>query len=83
MKNFTKIFVSIFLVGYINFAPGTWGSLTSILILFPIIKLSSLLNIPNEIISIKATSNEKIGFIGDGLGIAAEAIVQISNEKLY
>ena len=46
-------------------------------------KLSSLLNIPNKIISIKATSNEKIGFIGDGLGIAAEAIVQISNEKLY
>ena len=45
--------------------------------------LSSVLNIPETIISIKATSNEKIGFIGDGLGIAAESIVQISNEKLY
>ena len=45
--------------------------------------LSSLLEIPQKIISIKATSNEKIGFIGDGLGIAAESIVQISNEKLY
>ena len=45
--------------------------------------LSSLLKIPKKIISIKATSNEKIGFIGDGLGIAAESIVQISNEKLY
>jgi 2-C-methyl-D-erythritol 4-phosphate cytidylyltransferase/2-C-methyl-D-erythritol 2,4-cyclodiphosphate synthase len=45
--------------------------------------LSSVLNIPEKIISIKATSNEKIGFIGDGLGIAAESIVQISNEKLY
>lgn len=45
--------------------------------------LSSILRIPQKIISIKATSNEKIGFIGDGLGIAAESIVQISNEKLY
>jgi len=42
MKNFTKIFVSIFFIGYIKFAPGTWGSLVSILILFPIIKLLSL-----------------------------------------
>ena len=45
--------------------------------------LSSVLKIPESIISIKATSNEKIGFIGDGLGIAAESIVQISNEKFY
>ena len=45
--------------------------------------LSSILNIPEKIISIKATSNEKIGFIGDGLGIAAESIIQISNEKFY
>ena len=46
-------------------------------------KLSLVLKIPEKIISIKATSNEKIGFIGDGLGIAAESIVQISNEKIY
>ena len=46
-------------------------------------KLSSVLKIPENIISIKATSNEKIGFIGDGLGIAAESIVQISNEIIY
>ena len=39
--------------------------------------------IDEKIISIKATSNEKIGFIGDGLGIAAESIVQITNEQLY
>ena len=45
--------------------------------------LASILKIPKRIISIKATSNEKIGFIGDGLGIAAESIVQISNEKSY
>ena len=44
---------------------------------------SSILKVPEKIISIKATSNEKIGFIGDGLGIAAESIVQISNEKTY
>lgn len=42
MKILTKIFVSIFFIGYIKFASGTWGSLASILILFPIIKFSSL-----------------------------------------
>ena len=42
MKIFTRIFVSIFYVGYIKFASGTWGSLTAILIIFPIIKFSSL-----------------------------------------
>ena len=46
-------------------------------------KIAKLLSIPTDIISIKATTNEKIGFIGDGLGIAAESIVQISNEKFY
>ena len=46
-------------------------------------KISSVLQIPEKIVSIKATSNEKIGFIGDGLGIAAESIVQISNENIY
>tara|TARA_Y100001970_G_scaffold285738_1_gene406261 strand:- start:150 stop:1286 length:1137 start_codon:yes stop_codon:yes gene_type:complete len=45
-------------------------------------KISSILKIPEKIISIKATTNEKIGFIGDGHGIAAESIVQISNEKI-
>ena len=42
MKIFTKIFVSIFYVGYIKFASGTWGSLAAILIIFPIIKFTSL-----------------------------------------
>ena len=34
MIDFTKIFVSIFYIGYIKYAPGTWGSLASLLILF-------------------------------------------------
>jgi len=34
MKNFTKIFVSIFFIGFIKYAPGTWGTLASIIILF-------------------------------------------------
>ena len=42
MKKFTKFFVSIFYIGYIKFAPGTWGTFASILILFPLIKLSLL-----------------------------------------
>ena len=45
-------------------------------------RISNLLNIQKKIISIKATTNEKIGFIGNGEGIAAEAIVQISNENI-
>ena len=44
-------------------------------------KISKLLKIKINKISIKATTNEKIGFVGDGEGIAAEAIVQISNEN--
>ena len=43
------------------------------------IKISKLLNIPLKKISIKATTNEKIGFIGRGEAIAAEAIIQIVN----
>ena len=44
-------------------------------------RISHLLKIEKTNISIKATTNEKIGFIGNGEGIAAEAIVQISNEN--
>ena len=37
-------------------------------------------NVPiKDIISIKATTNEKIGLIGKGEGIAAESIVSIEN----
>ena len=43
--------------------------------------IGNLLDIKSSNISIKATTNEKIGFIGNGEGIAAEAIVQISNEN--
>ena len=42
MKIFTKLFVSIFYIGYIKFASGTWGSLAAILILYPCIKFSLL-----------------------------------------
>ena len=34
--------MSIFYIGYIKFASGTWGSLAAILILFPIIKITTL-----------------------------------------
>ncbi len=45
-------------------------------------RIAYLLNISKKNISIKATTNEKIGFIGNEEGIAAEAIVQISNENI-
>ena len=44
--------------------------------------ISKILKIPSKIISIKATTNEKISFIGKGEGIAAESIIQITNEKI-
>ena len=42
MKTFTKLFVSVFYIGFIKFAPGTWGSLAAILILYPFIKFTIL-----------------------------------------
>ena len=42
MKIFTKLFVSIFYIGYIKSASGTWGSLAAILILYPCIKFNIL-----------------------------------------
>ena len=44
--------------------------------------ISKILKIPSKNISIKATTNEKISFIGKGEGIAAESIIQITNEKI-
>ena len=44
------------------------------------VNISKILKIPTKIISIKATTNEKVSLIGSGKAIAAEAIVQIINE---
>ena len=49
MINFTNIFVSIFYIGYIRYAPGTWGSLASLGIIF---FLFNLINIPLSILII-------------------------------
>ncbi len=38
MRIFTNIFVSLFYTGYIKILPGTFASLISILILFPIVE---------------------------------------------
>ena len=43
------------------------------------LNISKYLDISENIISIKATTNEKIGLIGKGEGIAAESIVAIEN----
>jgi len=42
--------------------------------------ISKLLKIKKSLVSIKATTNEKIGFIGNGDGIAAEALVHVTND---
>ena len=49
MINFTNIFVSIFYIGYIRYAPGTWGSLASLGIIF---FLFNIINIPLSILII-------------------------------
>ena len=43
------------------------------------LNISEIMNISKDKISIKATTNEKIGLIGQGEGIAAESIVSIEN----
>ena len=42
MKKITNIFVSLFYSGYFKIYPGTFGTIISILILFPIIKYKIL-----------------------------------------
>ena len=49
MINFTNIFVSIFYIGYIRYAPGTWGSLASLGIIF---SLFYIINLPLSILII-------------------------------
>ena len=46
-------------------------------------KLAKLLKVKTSTIAIKATTNEKIGFIGNSEGIAAESIIHISDDKIY
>jgi len=43
-------------------------------------KIASLLDIPVELVNVKATTNEKLGFIGREEGIAAEAVCLIGHD---
>lgn len=40
-------------------------------------KLAEVMNIPLDCVSVKATTEEKLGFTGEGLGIAAHAVALI------
>ena len=40
-------------------------------------KLADVMNIPADFVSVKATTEEKLGFTGEGLGIAAHAVALI------
>ena len=62
MKKLTKLFLSIFYIGYINFAPGTWGSLASIVIIFPLFKVLSLTSLILIFITLFIISNILINY---------------------
>lgn len=40
-------------------------------------KLAEVMNVPVDCVSVKATTEEKLGFTGEGLGIAAHAVALI------
>ena len=40
-------------------------------------KLANTMNVPVDCVSVKATTEEKLGFTGEGLGIAAHAVALI------
>lgn len=43
--------------------------------------LASAMGISSDCVSVKATTEEKLGFTGEGLGISAHAVVLIDNKK--
>jgi 2-C-methyl-D-erythritol 2,4-cyclodiphosphate synthase len=40
--------------------------------------IGSICNIPNDCVSIKATTSEKLGFVGAELGVEASAVVLLT-----
>lgn len=62
MKFFTNLFLSVFYIGFIKIAPGTWGSFASILILFILIKVLSLFFLLVTFILLIIASNYLINY---------------------
>ena len=47
-----------------------------------IVNIATVLNIPANMVNIKATSNEGMGFIGRGEGVAAFAVVTVRKKQV-
>ncbi len=45
------------------------------------VKIANALDVSASIISIKATTNEKLGFIGEGKGIAAQSVAMLNTRN--